>query len=90
MSGGSSGYQDDIVGEPVAKEEEKQLNRSDGTDSNGNGNGNATRQDENVETKTKTSNAPSPNPRPKPGIGMVRGILTKFGLDMPTVLAMFK
>ncbi|KAI0199723.1 hypothetical protein F4808DRAFT_206234 [Astrocystis sublimbata] len=101
MEGSSSGSQDDIVREHAVQEESphKQLESSNGRDPDGHSTDDSTAEAEakegggvgGRETKpTATSNAPPlPAPQP-PKPGFVSRLVTKLGLDAPTLVAMFK
>ncbi|RWA11806.1 hypothetical protein EKO27_g3326 [Xylaria grammica] len=95
MAGRSPGHQDDIIRERTDREEDQgQVNRSDRVD----GHGHDTREYD----ESNTNHAPPSNPQPQPQSqpqsqpqqqpkpGAVMGVVTKLGLDAPTVIAMFK
>ncbi|GAW19180.1 hypothetical protein ANO14919_086640 [Xylariales sp. No.14919] len=91
MAGRSPGHQDDIIRERTDREEDQgQVNGSDRVD----GHGHDTREyDESNTNHAPPSNSqpqPQPQPQQQPKPGAVMGVVTKWGLDAPTVIAMFK
>ncbi|TGJ80791.1 hypothetical protein E0Z10_g7977 [Xylaria hypoxylon] len=87
MAGRSPGHQDDIIRDQAGREDQEQVNQSDGVDSRGS--------DAKENDKPNTSNAQPSNSHPQPQLqqpkpGFVMGVVAKLGLDAPTVIAMFK
>lgn len=84
MAGSSPGYQDDVIREQADVEGHLSQSNDVGSDDSG-------RKQENDLNK---SNAPAPESQPQspppPKPGFVAGVLTKLGLDAPTMIAMFK
>ncbi|KAI0431412.1 hypothetical protein F5Y09DRAFT_330357 [Xylaria sp. FL1042] len=90
MSGSSPGHQDDIIQEPIDSHE--QILRSDsldgdGLDGDGGDGGDAKKPHKNLESNN-VSQSKEQAQKPKPNF--IMGIMTKLGLDMPTLKAMFK
>ncbi|KAI1313492.1 hypothetical protein F5Y03DRAFT_100516 [Xylaria venustula] len=88
MAGSSPGHEDDIIREPAGRDNQEQpILQSDSQSLDGEGND--AREKNN---KPDTGNAPGSKEQPQtpPKPGFVMGIMTRLGLDMPTVKAMFK
>ncbi|KAI1426104.1 hypothetical protein F5Y12DRAFT_713554 [Xylaria sp. FL1777] len=88
MAGSSPGYQDDIIRAPADREGQEQVIQSGSLDGDGIDEG---ENNNNNNYKPSMSNAPPSNPQPqKPAPGVIKGVVTRLGLDVPTVNAMLK
>ena len=74
MADSSPGQRDGIIREPADDDGQEPI-----VDGRANGGG-----------KPKVSQAPPPPPASQPKPGLVKGLVTRLGLDVPTVTAMFK